>query len=279
MFDWTELFYFELIVMRTSGFVLGSPFMGRSNVPNYVKAGIILVFSSFLFLIGDPSMVQPPSMLLELVFKLLVELLIGLILGFVLQLCMMTVQFAGEIIDTQMGLTMSQIYDASSQINMTVTGSLLNLLFVLNFFLENGHYTLLRIFLASEQVVAYGSTQISTEITAYVVEIFLSCIVVAVKLAMPILAAELMGEIGMGILMQEKFLLKVKDMRFQGVGFTCGGFIHQTAKNEIDYYPAWADRLNLRFIYRMYKEPHTRKRYLQAALLFPARFIFERIFG
>lgn len=202
MFDWTELFYFELIVMRTSGFVLGSPFMGRSNVPNYVKAGIILVFSSFLFLIGDPSMVQPPSMLLELVFKLLVELLIGLILGFVLQLCMMTVQFAGEIIDTQMGLTMSQIYDASSQINMTVTGSLLNLLFVLNFFLENGHYTLLRIFLASEQVVAYGSTQISTEITAYVVEIFLSCIVVAVKLAMPILAAELMGEIGMGILMK-----------------------------------------------------------------------------
>ena len=85
--------------------------------------------------------------------------------------------------------------------------------------------------------------------------------------------------VGMGILMQEKFLLKVKDMRFQGVGFTCGGFIHQTAKNEIDYYPAWADRLNLRFIYRMYKEPHTRKRYLQAALLFPARFIFERIFG
>ena len=84
--------------------------------------------------------------------------------------------------------------------------------------------------------------------------------------------------VGMGILMQEKFLLKVKDMRFQGIGFTCGGFIHQTAKNEIDYYPAWADRLNLRFIYRMYKEPHTRKRYLKAALLFPAKFIKERFF-
>lgn len=84
--------------------------------------------------------------------------------------------------------------------------------------------------------------------------------------------------VGMGILMQEKFLLKVKDAGFQGIGFTCGGFIHQTAKNEIDYYPKWADRLNLRFIYRMYKEPHTRKRYLQAALLFPAKFIKERFF-
>lgn len=85
--------------------------------------------------------------------------------------------------------------------------------------------------------------------------------------------------VGMGILMQERFLLKVKEAGFKGIGFTCGGFIHQTAKNEIDYYPSWVNRMNLRFIYRMYKEPHTRKRYLQAALVFPARFIYERIFG
>lgn len=85
--------------------------------------------------------------------------------------------------------------------------------------------------------------------------------------------------VGMGALMQEKFLLKVKEMGYQGIGFTCGGFIHQTAKNRIHYYPAWIDKMNLRFVYRMYKEKHTRKRYIQAALLFPARFIWERIFG
>lgn len=85
--------------------------------------------------------------------------------------------------------------------------------------------------------------------------------------------------VGMGALMQEQFLLKVKNAGFDGIGFTCGGFIHQTAKDEIDYYPGWVDRMNLRFLYRMYKEKHTRKRYLQAALLFPARFIAERLFG
>lgn len=85
--------------------------------------------------------------------------------------------------------------------------------------------------------------------------------------------------VGMGALMQEKFLLKVKHAGYQGVGFTCGGFIHQTSKNEIDYYPAWVDKTNLRFVYRMWKEPHTRKRYLMAGLLFPAKFIAERIFG
>ena len=85
--------------------------------------------------------------------------------------------------------------------------------------------------------------------------------------------------VGMGALMQEKFLLKVKRAGYQGIGFTCGGFIHQTSKNEIDYYPAWVDKTNLRFIYRMWKEPHTRKRYMMAGLLFPARFIAEKIFG
>ena len=85
--------------------------------------------------------------------------------------------------------------------------------------------------------------------------------------------------VGMGALMQETFLLKVKNAGYLGVGFTCGGFIHQTSKNEIDYYPAWVDKTNLRFVYRMWKEPHTRKRYVMAGLLFPARFIAEKIFG
>ena len=85
--------------------------------------------------------------------------------------------------------------------------------------------------------------------------------------------------VGMGALMQEKFLLKVKNAGYQGVGFTCGGFIHQTSRNEIDYYPVWVDKTNLRFVYRMWKEPHTRKRYVMAGLLFPARFIAEKIFG
>lgn len=85
--------------------------------------------------------------------------------------------------------------------------------------------------------------------------------------------------VGMGALMQENFLLKVKNAGYLGIGFTCGGFIHQTSKNEIDYYPAWVDKTNLRFVYRMWKEPHTRKRYVMAGLLFPARFIAEKIFG
>lgn len=85
--------------------------------------------------------------------------------------------------------------------------------------------------------------------------------------------------VGMGTIKQEKFLLRVRDAGYQGIGFTCGGFIHQTAHSRTDYYPDWINRTNLRFLYRMWKEPHTRKRYLKAGLIFPACFLWERFFG
>lgn len=85
--------------------------------------------------------------------------------------------------------------------------------------------------------------------------------------------------VGMGAIKQEEFLVRAKKAGFQGIGFTCGGFIHQTARNEIDYYPVWIDNMNLRFLYRMWKEPHTRKRYINAGIVFPLKFLWERFFG
>jgi len=81
---------------------------------------------------------------------------------------------------------------------------------------------------------------------------------------------------GMGTPEQEVFLLKLQESGFKGIGFTCGGFISQLSMKGIAYYPAWADRYNIRFLYRFYKEKHTRERYMKAALLFPVHFIWNR---
>jgi len=84
--------------------------------------------------------------------------------------------------------------------------------------------------------------------------------------------------VGMGAERQEKFLLDIKEAGFKGIGFTCGGFLHQTSNDRIFYYPQWVDRCNLRFLYRMFKEKHTRKRYIKAAFIFPVFFIYDRFF-
>ncbi len=84
---------------------------------------------------------------------------------------------------------------------------------------------------------------------------------------------------GMGALKQEQFLMRLKKAGYKGVGFTCGGFISQTSKrNDIVYYPKFFDILDLRFVYRMIKEKHTRKRYLQAFVFFPICFLKEKFF-
>lgn len=201
MVDWAQLYLFELIFMRMSGFLLFNPLLGRSNLPAMVKTGMALVLSILVFGTAGTGVPQPDT-LVELAFRLLLELGIGLVLGFVMRVVFSVVQIGGEVIDTQMGMTMAQIDDASSQANLSVTASLLNILLILDFFAENGHYTLMRLLTTSGELVPYGAAALGDGVYAYVIELFLACMLLAVKLAMPILAAELLGEVGMGVLMK-----------------------------------------------------------------------------
>ena len=68
--------------------------------------------------------------------------------------------------------------------------------------------------------------------------------------------------IGMGAVMQENAASALVESGYAGRVYTCGGFIHQTAMSGGEYYPDWVDRYNLRFAYRMFKEPATVRRYL-----------------
>ncbi len=65
---------------------------------------------------------------------------------------------------------------------------------------------------------------------------------------------------GMGTPLQEQFLIDLSATAWEGEGFTCGGFLHQTAAG-IKYYPNWINKLGLRAFYRMYDEPQLIKRY------------------
>ena len=51
-------------------------------------------------------------------------------------------------------------------------------------------------------MVPYGTATLGKAVASGVAEVFFSCMVLSIKLAFPILAAELLGELGMGILMK-----------------------------------------------------------------------------
>jgi exopolysaccharide biosynthesis WecB/TagA/CpsF family protein len=59
---------------------------------------------------------------------------------------------------------------------------------------------------------------------------------------------------GMGAPRQEEFLVALADAGWKGVGFTCGGYFDHLGQG-FQFYPALLDRLNLRWLYRIAREP------------------------
>ncbi len=202
MFDWQELTLFLYVIARVSGFVLLNPLLSRNNIPTFFRAGLILSLSIFMMSITGQN-VAVPAGILDFSVRVLLEFMLGFTLGLVIHFFLYIPQLAGSIMDTQMGLTMNQIYDAGSQSNQSVTSLFLNALMVLLFFAANGHHTLLRILITSGTGVPFGGVALNLDLLSKaMVELFVECTVLAVKLSMPILAAELLGQLGMGILMK-----------------------------------------------------------------------------
>lgn len=199
--DWTALTLFLMITGRMTGFVVFNPILGRRGIPNLIKAGFVLMLSVCVFAMS-PGRVELPSTLLGLAFTFLMELFLGYVLGLIINFFFYIPMMAGSIIDMQMGLSMASTYDPASGIQVTATSTLLNTLMSLLFFAANGHHTLIRIFATSGLAVPFGGVTLGDNFYAAMIQIFIDCTILGVKLAMPILAAEMMGQVGMGILMK-----------------------------------------------------------------------------
>ena len=197
----SSLTLFLLITARMSGCILFNPLLGRRGIPGLVKGGFILMLSLSAFAL-TPLPEQVPDTLLTLALTFLLELFLGYVLGLVVNFFFYVPLMAGSVIDMQMGLSMASTYDPASGIQVTATSTLFNVLMSMLFFAANGHHTLIRIFLASGRVVPFGRVALGEDLYAALIEMFIDCTVLGVKLCMPILAAELMGQVGMGILMK-----------------------------------------------------------------------------
>lgn len=78
---------------------------------------------------------------------------------------------------------------------------------------------------------------------------------------------------GLGVCLQEQFLIDLREAGWQGAGFTCGAFLSQTAAgHKTSYYPKFINSLGLRWLYRIYDEPRLFRRYTVDYLAFMIQF-------
>lgn len=190
-----------LIFMRMSGCVLFNPIFGRKNIPALAKAAITVMLTLFTYMTIDPVEVVAPTFIIMAVLALK-ELLIGFIIGFIINLFLSTVIVAGDLMDMQIGLSMSKIYDPASNVSMPVSASLINVMMMVTFFLSNGHLTLMKVFTYSAEIIQFGTFSINPQIYANIALMFQTILIYAMKMAMPVLAAEVITEMAVGLMMK-----------------------------------------------------------------------------
>lgn len=194
-----QLTLFSLIMMRMSGFILLNPIFGRRNVPMRVKAGFIF-FLTLLIYSQSAETAFETSSTIEFGFLLAKEFAAGFIIGFTMELFFFAITFGGYIIDFQLGLSMAMVYDPQSNAQVAVTGSLLQNWFLLLFFAVDGHLVLMKLLVTSAEIVPYGGILITRDLWVRMSEIFLQCVDLGMRLAIPIIAAEFLIEVGVGVM-------------------------------------------------------------------------------
>ncbi len=184
-----------------AGVIFFNPIFGRTSIPSMVKVGLSLGIALNI----SPSLTQffvADYTTFDLMLSLVKEFAVGYSLGFVMNLFLAVFHVGGELMDLQMGFSMAQMYDPSTNSNISVTGNLITILYTMIFFVTNSHLTLIGIASKSYMVVPIGLQGVSSKIAVYFIELFGNILVYAVQLSLPILVMEILVEVAVGILMK-----------------------------------------------------------------------------
>ena len=208
MFVWDTLYSdfvgFLFVLCRTTGIFTFNPIFSRNNVPNNIKAFMSVVFAVVMMSSLGTQSVPEFNGVLGFAFIMIKELLIGFVFGFFTNLMITVLLYAGEIMDTEIGLGMAKAYDPATGVTMPVFGNYYYYLFTLYFFLTNGHLTYLKLFSLSYETIPIGYSITNTTLDLfYIIVMYMGTVMeLALKFAMPILAVELIIEMIMGIIMK-----------------------------------------------------------------------------
>ncbi len=189
-----------MVLARVSGIFAFNPIFSRNGVPNMVKAGVSLMLAVVMATAGDFDYTIPQG-LLPFAFDIAKEVLVGFVLGFFVNLMLQIFSYAGEISDYQIGLSMAKGYDPTFGSSSIIT-RYYSYWFMIYFFLVGGHLSYIKLFAVSYETIPIGFDSLNVNF-AYIIVMFLETVItLGVKLAMPILAAEIVTEFCIGVLMK-----------------------------------------------------------------------------
>lgn len=190
-----------LVFVRMGGLIFFNPLLSRRNVPSQVRAALALGLTLILAPTVDAAGIAAYNDI-AFVVAMMKELLIGAACSFVFQIYYYLLFFAGDLMDMQFGMSMAKVFDPGTNIQMSVSGNLLSILFMLYLFVTDSHLLMLKIFATSYQIIPIGVPGFTFEIAGFFLNLFLSAFSLMLRVTLPFVAVEFVMEVGMGVLMK-----------------------------------------------------------------------------
>ena len=189
---------FMVILVRVSGILAAWPILGSAIIPLQIKVGLVVTLSIVLFpVIHLPALPTDP---LALSAGMAGEFLVGLVIGLAVRFVFAGIELAGELIGSQMGLSMVQLFDPMSSHQTPVVSQFQTVLGSLIFLALNVHATVVRVIAESFQLIPPFGAHVSTALVEEVLRLSQGLFVLAVKLAAPVLAVVLLVNLGLAIM-------------------------------------------------------------------------------
>ena len=194
-----ELETFFLILVRITSFVYIAPFFGQTNTPQRVKLGLAL-FLSFLIYLILPEQNLNYSTNMDYAVIVLKEAITGTLIGFSVYICNTIVLFAGYIIDMEIGLTMATIFDPQTRTQVSVSGQLYQILFMMMFIAVGMHWYLLSALTDSFTAIPLGGMHVRMSLVNMFIDFVGEYFIIGFRIALPVFASSLVVNILLGIM-------------------------------------------------------------------------------
>jgi flagellar biosynthetic protein FliR len=133
---------FLLAVVRISSMLFVFPVFSARQIPLLVRIGLAFL-TAFILMRTIPVMPPLPD-IGALLVAVTGQVVLGIIVGFVAYLVFMGIQFAGEILDLQIGFAVANIINPATQQQVTVIGELELTLATLIFLATDSHLIMLQ---------------------------------------------------------------------------------------------------------------------------------------
>lgn len=193
---------YVLVFVRIAGIFLLNPIIARTNIPVAVRTALVLCISVLITpAIQIPADFEPGTF--DYILNFVKEIAVGFLLGYVFNIFYYMLMTAGDILDTNFGFAMAKVFNPVTNIQSALTSNILNVLFILLFFVTNSHLNLINLAVSSFDIVPIGFTGINLKsASVFAIELFGNIFSLAMKIAIPFIASEFLLEISMGILMK-----------------------------------------------------------------------------